>query len=301
VFIEQKRLAGRGLCRVCLAGAVLFSLAAGGLSGCATTGGAASVEAPAAPAEQAPGVAVEGLAERILAQLAANDAAIQNFRASGKFMLKSPELQDVQVLRQSSIRFRRPADLYVVGRKYSKAVFSLTCSGEGFLIVMPTEDSYFSSKGAARFNGVSRSVSPRDIANEMFFPEAWDKLNSNTVVLADLNDAGDRAVLHVYESRRRETLRRKVTVEGPRWHVVENARFDGEAEPVAITTLGNYREESGAWFATLIQSRFPAENAYMQFDASTFEINGALETGDFDLETQLKEARDKGYKEWERR
>lgn len=246
------------------------------------------------------GAEVEGLAERILAQLAANDAAIQSFRASGKFMLKSPELQDVQVLRQSSIRFRRPADLYVVGRKYSKAVFSLTCSGDGFLIVMPTEDRYFASEGAARFNGVSRSVSPRDIANEMFFPEAWGELNPNTVVLADLNDAGDRAVLHVYESRRRETLRRRVTVEGPHWHVVENARFDGETEPVAITTLGNYREESGVWFATLIESRFPAENAYMQFDASTFEINGALETEDFDLKGQLKEARDKGYKEWER-
>lgn len=273
---------------------------AAGLNGCATTP-SAGVAGTTVPGEAAAAPEAAGLAERILGELAANDAAIQNFRASGKFVLKSPELQDVQVLRQSSIRFRRPADLHVVGRKYSKAVFTLTCADEGFLIVMPTESSYFAGKGVARFNGVSRSVSPKDIANEMFFPEDWGKLNPNTVVLADLNDAGDRAVLHVYESRRRDKLRRKVTVEGPRWHVVENARFDDGPEPVAITTLGNYREEDGVWFATMVESRFPSENAYMQFDASVFDINAEQEAEDFDLEAQLGEVEAKGYKEWEQK
>ncbi len=287
-------------CRAILAGVFLsLGLAAGGFSGCATTGGAPAVSSEVAPQPEVSPQA-EGLAERILQQLAANDAAIENFRASGKFMLKSPELQDVQVLRQSSIRFRRPAELHVVGRKYSKAVFSLTCAGEGFLIVMPTESRYFASEGATRFDGLSRSVSPRDIANEMFFPEDWGKLNPKSVVLADLNDAGDRAVLHVFDSRRRDSLRRKVTVQGPRWHVVENARFDGGPEPVAVTTLGNYREEAGVWFATMIESRFPSENAYMQFDASTFAINDKIEPADFDLEAQLEEVRVKGFKPWER-
>ncbi len=285
-FFTQLPIRPGAVCRGGAAASLALLGIAAGLNGCATTP-SAGVAGTTLPAEAAAAPEAAGLAERILGELAANDAAIKNFRASGKFVLKSPELQDVQVLRQSSIRFRRPADLHVVGRKYSKAVFTLTCADEGFLIVMPTESSYFAGKGVARFNGVSRSVSP--------------KLNPNTVVLADLNDAGDRAVLHVYESRRRDKLRRKVTVEGPRWHVVENARFDDGPEPVAITTLGNYREEDGVWFATMVESRFPSENAYMQFDASVFDINAEQEAEDFDLKAQLGEVEAKGYKEWEQK
>lgn len=240
------------------------------------------------------------LVTTILADLAAQDRAISGFRASGKFMLKSPELLDVQVLRQSTIRFRRPADLHVVGRKYSKAVFRLTCSGEGFLIELPTERQYFHSEGGARFASVSRSVSPRDIANEMFFPEDWASLNEQVVLLSDLSENGASAVLNIYTSRRRDALKRQLRVEGPPWRIVENLRYDGGDDPVAITTLGGYRERDGAWYATAYESRFPGENAFMQFEASTFEINAPLEAADFDLDAQLNEVRQKGFQSIER-
>lgn len=262
------------------------------VQGCVTTG---SPESGATDTVQdAP------LIERVLADLAANDRAIENFRASGKFMLKSPELQDVQVLRQSSIRFRRPADLHVVGRKYSKAVFKLTCSGEGFLIEIPTESQYFYSDGGARFSSVSRSVSPRDIANEMFFSEVWSELNPNAVVLSDLTEDGSAATLNVYESRRRSELRRTVRVVGPPWRVVENTRYDGGDQPVAITALSGHREREGAWYATAYETQFPGENAFMQFEASTFEINAEMTPGDFDLDQQLADVKQKGYQPLER-
>lgn len=265
------------------------------LSGCATTGATR-------PAPDTPAVAHADtpLLERILQDLAANDAAIQSFRASGKFVLKSPELEDVQILRQSAIRFQRPASLHVVGRKYSKAVFELTCSDEGFLIVLPTESKYFDGGGGARLRGVSGQVSPRDIAIEMFFPEDWSRLKQETVLLSGLDEAGGRAELQIYENRRRDGLRRRVTVEGPPWRLVENQRFDGGAEPVAVTTLSAYKEQGGARFATLIESSFPGENAFMQFDASTFELNASLPPDEFDVEAQRKEVRRKGYQQLER-
>ena len=268
-------------------------------AGCATTPGPSPTPQPTPDAVSVTEPA--GLVEKILEDLAANDAAIHSFQASGKFMLKSPELQDVQVLRQSSIRFQRPADLHVVGRKYSKAVFKLTCAGDGFLVVLPTERSYFASSGGARFQGVSREVSPRDIANEMFFPEDWAKLNPDTVALADLSADGAQATLHVYTSRRRAELRRTVKVQGPPWRVVETARFDGGKEPVAVTTLSNYQDAGGVGFATLIDSSFPSENAFMQFDASNYEINTELNPEDFDLDAQLDEVLADGYQEMEER
>jgi len=270
----------------------LFALL-GIIAGCATV---PEPTTDATPSDESSGT----LIAEVLKDLAAQDEAVSGFRASGKFMLKSPELLDVQVLRQSTIRFRRPADLHVVGRKYSKAVFRLTCSGDGFLIELPTERQYFHSEGGARFASVSRTVSPRDIANEMFFPEDWSSINENLVLLSDLSEDGASAVLNLYTSRRRDTLKRKVRVEGPPWRIVENLRYDGGVEPIAITTLGGYREREGAWYATAYESRFPGENAFMQFEASTFEINAPLEAADFDLDAQLNEVRQKGFVSVER-
>jgi hypothetical protein len=83
--------------------------------------------------------------------------------------------------------------------------------------------------------------------------------------------------------------------------VVETARFDGGKEPVAVTTLSNYQDAGGVGFATLIDSSFPSENAFMQFDASSYEINTELNAEDFDLDTQLEEVLADGYQEMKER
>ncbi len=115
-------------------------------------------------------------AEVILADLADNDAAIENFRASGKFILKSPQLQETLLLPQSSITFRRPADLSVTGRKMGSPVGRLTCVGEEFLLEVATKHEYLHGERGARFDSVSREVSPADYAKETFLQEDWSAL-----------------------------------------------------------------------------------------------------------------------------
>ena len=143
------------------------------IAGCATTGeklgpsvGRSTLPA-GAPAPEA-----------ILADLAKNDAAIQGFKASGKFILKSPQLEETLLLPQSSITFRRPADLSVSGRKLGTPVGRLTCAGESFLLEDAIGRLYLLGERGARFQGVSREVSPADIARETFLPEDWGALRA---------------------------------------------------------------------------------------------------------------------------
>ena len=118
--------------------------------------------------------------ETIMGDLASNDTAIKNFRATGTFVLKSPDLASTQLLRESAIQFRPPVSLYVVGRKYASTVFRLTTAGEKFLIEMPTEKQYYFSTKGERVKGISVDVSPSAIAKELFLRRNGPPFPQNT-------------------------------------------------------------------------------------------------------------------------
>ena len=230
----------------------------------------------------------------LLADLAANDAGIQQFRASGKFILKSPQLQETLLLPQSSITFRRPSDLCVTGRKMGSPVGRLTCVGEEFLLEVATKHEYLQGARGARFDSVSREVSPADIARETFLPEDWSALGPERVRMTGYDAAGQRATFEVLDARGRKAHRR-VEVTGPPWVVRRSELLDADGVAVAITTKDDYRDNAGARFPAEIRSEFPGENAFMEFSMKSFTLNETVDPAMFDIPARLDEIQARDY------
>ena len=233
--------------------------------------------------------------ETILADLAANDKATRNFRATGTFVLKSPDLASTQLLRESSIQFRPPSSLYVVGRKYASTVFRLTTAGEKFLIEMPTEKQYcYSSKGE-RIKGVSVDVSPSAIAKELFLPEEWTELSLKHVSITDYDPARQTATLEIATTGIRKRPHRRVMVEGTPWIVRRSELLDRDGSVLAVTTKDEYHEMDGIRFPTKVESTFPGQDALMRFEMRKVFLNTQLDEAAFDIDTHLRDVQDKGY------
>ncbi len=233
--------------------------------------------------------------EAILADLAANDAAIGNFRATGTFVLKSPELTATQQLRESSIQFRRPSDLHVIGRKYAKTVFRLTCVGTKFLVAFPTEKQYYYSAKGEKVKGVPANVSPADIAQEMFLPEVWAKLSPRQVRMIDFDASRQTATLEILSSGLRKRPHRRLVVEGTPWVVRRSELLARDGSVLAVTLKDEYHEQEGLRFPARVESTFPGQDALMRFEMRKEFLNTELEADAFDLERQYSEVREKGY------
>ena len=225
--------------------------------------------------------------ETILRDLAANDAAVQNFKATGAFTLESPEFEAVKVFKLGRIFFRRPDELCVEGRKYGgSTVFRLTCVGSQFLIEFPAsrDDPYYQLEGE-QFDSVPFSVSPSDIAREMFFPEAWADIKPRKVRVTHQPDDGS-VVLEIP----RRSYRRRLVVVGPPWDVVRSERLDKPGRVVAVTSKRDYRIEDGVRFPAYIDVHFPGEQTRMTFTIRRVFVNTELDDADFDIEARAREA-----------
>lgn len=227
-------------------------------------------------------------AEVILQELAANDAAIENFRASGKFILKSPQLEETLLLPQSAITFRRPADLCVTGRKLGSPVGRLTCVGDEFLLEVATKHEYLHGDRGARFDSVSREVSPADIAKETFLPEEWSALGAGRVRMTGYDAAAQRATFEVLAERGRK-VHRRVEVSGPPWVVRRSELLDASGNATAITTKDDYRDNNGVRFPAEVRSEFPGEDAFMSFSMKSFTLNETVDPAMFDIPARLDE------------
>ena len=247
-------------------------------AGCATTGerldwGPVPDGAPA-PAD-------------ILADLAANDAAIHSFKATGKALLSSPEFAAVREFKQSRICFRRPDDLFVQGRKLGSAVFRLRSVGSEFLLEFPAtrDEPYYRLEGED-FEGVDFSVSPSDIVREMFLPETWGDLRRRHVRLTGYDEAARTAQLAIGPKR---APRRRVTVMGPPWVVVRNELLDAKGNVLAITDSGDYTVQDAIRFPMSIDAYFPPEDTRMTFTMRTVFPNADLPGSLFDIESAARE------------
>ncbi len=237
--------------------------------------------------------------ETILSSLAANDAAIHNFKAAGAFTLKSPELAATQLLRESSIQFRRPNDLYVVGRKYATTVFRLTCIGPAFLIEFPTEKQYYFSPKGEHIEGISKTVSPSDIAQEMLLPEDWTELSARHVRILEYNETKQTAVLEIRTGALRKRPHRRLLVEGVPWVIRRSELFDKSGNILAVTNKDDYHEMDGIRFPAKVECTFPGQEAFMRFDMRKVFLNTELDDASFRIEAHAAELRDKGYQKME--
>ncbi|MBI3192663.1 MAG: hypothetical protein HYZ36_08355 [Pedosphaera parvula] len=222
--------------------------------------------------------------DTILADLAANDTQMATFSATGTFSLKAPELKSIEQFRQSSVLFQRPDALNVVGRRYAKAVFELTCAHPAFLIGFPTEREFLYRPEGATLRNQELAISPADLAREMFFPEVWTEMPPERVRMLSYDAATQRAQLAVYEKFRSRTPQRLLDVEGgTHWVIVRNERLDASGNTLAVTERTDYREEQGVRYAAAITTHFPQQDAFMTFTMKRITLNEPVKAAEFDV------------------
>ena len=224
----------------------------------------------------------------ILADLAHSEAALQCFRGTGSFVVETPELASAQALHQSSVYFRRPADLHVIGRKYSKTVVRLTCVGDEFLFEFPTEKEYYYRLDGEFFASAEMLVSPIDIVREMFLPEAWSVMRPARLrVTAYQPDAQTAEVAVLGEDEK--TILRRLSVAGPPWVIVKNERLGEQGATVAVTTSSEYREVGGLFLPMKIDAVFPSESTRMMLDFRKLVPNDPIDDALFDIDASAAE------------
>ena len=264
---------------------IAAAIVLGGLvSGCAGLG--QRVEVAALP-DSAPD------ASEILEDLARNDARIENFRGAGTFILESPDFDAVKKFR-GNIKFRRPADLYVQGnhRITNIPLFKLTCVGQEFLMEFPgSRDRSFYRIEGEQYEDVAFSVSPSDIAREMFLPEDWGAIRPREARVVRYDTETNVATVAIgprNEPRRLIDVMR-VNPDDPSWVIARNTRIDKSAKVIAETNLDGYSAIDGTMFPTEIDAWFPTEETRMIFRMRNVQLNTALPDKDFDIRSRALE------------
>lgn len=231
-------------------------------------------------------------AEEVLRNLAENDAKIQSFRSAGTFVLISPEFDGIKRY-NGNIRFRRPADLYVIGRlRLGITVFKLACVGQEFLMEFPgsREQSFYQIEGE-QFDDVPFSVSPSDIAREMFLPEDWGALKRRDVRVVGFDAAAETAVLSVGDDDRPRRMIELVRVndQDPKWVAKKDTRLTDSGDVLAVTTLDEYTNVDGALFPTHVDAYFPTEETRMTFEMRNVKLNAEVSDEYFNIRERARE------------
>ncbi|MBX7258952.1 MAG: hypothetical protein K1Y02_21495 [Candidatus Hydrogenedentes bacterium] len=240
------------------------------VAGCATLG--QRVE----HTELAPGAPT---AQEVRAALAENDAKLTNFRAAGSFTIESPELKATERFPSGMVAFRKPGDLHVEGRiKLNIVAFELTSRGNEFLIEFPTkrdvDERYYYRLEGEVIESVPFSVSPSDVAREMFIPEEWARIPERHMRVIAYDAAAQEATLLIGPARH---PRRRIVVHGPPWVVVKNERLLESGDPLAVTLLSDYHVSDGVMFPAKIDVSFPTQQARMTFEMRNIRINTTLD------------------------
>ena len=232
-------------------------------------------------------------ATEILQDLAMNDERIANFRGAGTFILESPEFDAVKKFR-GNIKFQRPADLYVQGnhRLTNIPLFKLTCVGAEFLMEFPgSQDQSFYQLEGEQFDDVPFSVSPSDIAREMFLPEVWSEIGRRDARVVAFDPENNVATLAIgpRSAPRRWIEVTRINPDRPTWVVVRNLRLAEAGRVIAETRLDGYNAIGTAMFPTEVDAWFPTEATRMTFNMRNIRLNTDLPADTFDIRTRALE------------
>lgn len=231
--------------------------------------------------------------DAVLLDLAANDTRIQSFRAGGTFVLESPEFDGVRRFR-GNIRFRRPEFLYVQGnhRLTNVPVFKLACVGQEFLMEFPgSQDQSFYQVEGETFEDVPFSVSPSDIAREMFFSEDWSAMKKRGARVTAYDPDAATATISIGDGDRPRRMIEVVQVSeaSPRWVIQKNTRLTDTGEVLAITISGEFTDVDGALFPTSVDAQFPTEETRMTFTMRNVRLNVEVPDEAFDIRARAAE------------
>ena len=240
------------------------------LSGCVTTkkGPSAAVHIPAG----APPVS------EIAADLRANDERLLDFRAATTFTIESPKLKSVQRFTSGTVAYRRPADLYVVGKNnLGAALFKLTSRGPEFLIEFPAvqdvDERYYCSFEADDIANVPFPVAPADVAHEMFQPIDWTKTEESDLRYAGFDAANGEATLTFGV---KDNLTRRIVVRGKPWCIAHNTLIDASGATLSDTTMSDYIESNGVRVPATVDADFPSEHTHIRFELRNVRANTGL-------------------------
>ncbi len=231
----------------------------------------------------------------ILESLAQNEQGLKGFRAAGTVILQSPELESTQISRESTIIYRQPLDLHVIGRKYGTRFVELTCTGPAFLIQFPTERQFYYRPLGERFE----TVASADMAKEMFQPESWRDLSPKLVRMLTYDAATQTASMLILDKHRGNWPRRKLVLQGTPWVVLENRLLDESGREIAVTTKSDYYERDGVRFPKKVESVFPGEHAQMSFTMRKIDLNPEMDGKIFDVVATVGELRRRGFEQVE--
>lgn len=231
--------------------------------------------------------------EETLADLAANDRAIQSFRCSGTTTLESPKF-DARRKFRAVLSFQRPHRLFVEGkdRLANTTVFRLISLEQEFLMEFPRDkdESFYQLEGE-EFEDVPFSVSPAVIVKEMFLPEEWGDVKRRQLELVEYVEEDHRLIARMWIDRRlhRQIEMQQVDPESPRWVITRHVRFDDYGNILAITTLGDFSKVEDALFPGTVQAEFPTEETTMTFEMRNIQLNAEIDEEVYDIRKRAVE------------
>ena len=253
-------------------------------SGCVSLGEKVDI---ADPEQSAPGIG------QILHDLDANDSVIQSFQGRGTFILESPKFDGKRKFR-GKLKFQRPHNLFVQGTKLGGAiiVFRMISVEQQFLMEFPgnKDESFYQIEGED-FDNVPFSVSPSDIAREMFLPENWGAVRQRSMHVVSFDEDSGTLVIEMKRKRRvhRRLELRHVDAESPRWVITRNIRFDDDGQVLAITNLTNFTRVDDALFPGKVEAYFPTEDTRMTFNMRNIRLNADMDASTFDIMARARE------------
>jgi len=219
----------------------------------------------------------------VLADLAANDAQIESFRAGGSTIIQSSQVEGVQRFRTGRVMFRRPADLFVEGKKAIGLVaFRMVSIGDQYLIEFPVLREYYGRIDGVEVEPVPFDVPPIEVAREMFFPVDWGKVRARRCETVRYDADKSQLILRYRESR---SVTREVTVEGPPWVVVRNDRIEND-RLVASTTSSDHNMKDEIRFPTRVVATFPEYETTMEFRMRNIRHNAEIEEEHFTIDDE---------------
>jgi hypothetical protein len=224
----------------------------------------------------------------VLEDLAENDTLLNTLDARGRFIVESPDLREGKLSCAAHIWYRRPTDLNVIGTHQLTGlqVFKLTCLGSEFLLQLPTEKKCYYFLNDMPVEDTQFSVSPSDVAKEMFLAESWAEIKPNQLTIEAYDDS--TGVLTIAVGSRRSP-RRRIELSGPPWRVIKNTRLEKDAI-VSETTMSEYYEKDGVRFPTEVDCWFPSRQSRMTFKVRDPKINPEFNNDPFVIDREAAKA-----------
>jgi hypothetical protein len=232
----------------------------------------------------------------ILKAISANQQ-FQSFRATGTFILQTPQWEAVQKLPLSSISFRRPGDFYITGRKHAAEIVRLGGTQQALLMELPRRKEFFFLEAVDKTSEQSYLTLARDL---FFFGMPENITRRNVKRISErATEEGLQVVLETKKNVISKKLRWRIEITGLPWVITKRELIDSEGNVVATTIFEDYHVQDGAIFPKKMTATLPAQDASMQFDMKKIQLSPKFDEERIALINRIRFLEDKGHRRGE--